>query len=63
MSFLQPKQSSAPPPAPPVIEDTSAAQQQTADMLRMRKGRASAILTPAGGVGTPMTASKTLLGS
>lgn len=62
MSFLQPKQTNPPAPAPPVIEDTAATQQQTADKLRMRKGRAAAILTPAGGAGTPMTASKTLLG-
>lgn len=61
MSFLQPKQTSAPAPAPPVIEDTSAAQQQAADQLRMRKGRASAILT-GGNPGTPTTAAKTLLG-
>jgi hypothetical protein len=62
MSFLQPKQTNPPAPAPPVLEDTGAMQQQTADQLRMRKGRASAILTPAGGAGTPQTASKTLLG-
>lgn len=61
MSFLQPKQTNPPAPAPPVIEDTYATQQQTADQLRMRKGRASAILTQ-GNPGTPMTASKTLLG-
>jgi hypothetical protein len=62
MSFLQPKQTSAPAPAPPVLEDTSATQQQTADQLRMRKGRAAAILTGPGGAGVPQTASKTLLG-
>jgi hypothetical protein len=62
MSFLQPKVSSAPPPPPPVIEDTAATQQQYQDQLRKRNGRASAILTGPSGPGTPMTASKTLLG-
>lgn len=61
MSFLQPKVTQAPAPAPPVIEDTSATQQQTADQLRMRKGRAAAILTN-GNPGTATTAAKTLLG-
>lgn len=61
MSFLQPKQSNPPAPAPPVIEDTAATQQQAADRLRMRQGRASAILTQ-GNPGTPQTAAKTLLG-
>lgn len=62
MSFLRPKVSSAaqPAPPPPVIEDTSAAQQEQADMLRRRKGRASAILSERN---TPVqTAGKTLLG-
>lgn len=62
MSFLQPKVSSQPAPAPPVLADTSATQQQYQDMLAKRQGRASAILTGPGGPGTPMTASKTLLG-
>lgn len=62
MSFLQPKVSNPPPPAPPVIEDTAAEQQQYGDQLAARKGRASAILTGANGPGTPVTASKTLLG-
>lgn len=61
MSFLQPKQASTPAPAPPVLEDTAATQQQYQDKLRMRNGRASAILT-GGNPGTPQTASKTLLG-
>jgi hypothetical protein len=61
MSFLQPKMPamSAPPP-PPVIEDTDAKQQEQADLLRRRKGRASAVLSQ----GTaPATSAKTLLGA
>jgi hypothetical protein len=52
------------PPPPPVIEDTEAAQQEYADMLRRRRGRASAILsdTPRGQQ-APQTASKVLLGA
>jgi len=63
MSFIRPKVSSPPAPPPPVIEDTQATQQQYGDMLRARRGRASAILTGLGGPGTPQTAAKTLLGS
>lgn len=63
MSFLQPKVSTSPPPAPPTIDDTAGTQQDYSDMLLRRQGRASAILTPASGPGTPLTASKTLLGS
>ncbi len=62
MSFLRPKVSAStqPAPPPPVIEDTSAAQQEQADMLRKRRGRASAILSERGA--PVQTASKTLLG-
>ena len=60
MSFFKPKTPAAPPP--PTMEDTAAVQQQTADQLRARQGRASAILTGYGGAATPQTASKTLLG-
>jgi hypothetical protein len=55
------KPKTATPGPPPVIEDTAGRQQDEADRIRMRKGRASAILTP-GGAGTPLTAAKTLLG-
>lgn len=46
---------------PPVIEDTQAKMQDTADALRRRKGRASAILTRRDQA-APTTASKQLLG-
>lgn len=60
MSFFRSPKAPAPPP-PPVIEDTSAIQQEQADMLRRRRGRASAILSERG---QPVqTAAKTLLGS
>lgn len=61
MSFLRPKVRATAAPPPPVIEDTAAKQQEYGDMLRRRKGRASAILT-SGNSPAPVTASKTLLG-
>lgn len=61
MSFLRPKVSTTAAPPPPVIEDTAAKQQEYGDMLRRRKGRASSILTR--DTASPVTASKTLLGS
>lgn len=57
--FSRPKTTAAPPP--PTIEDTAAIAQEQADMLRRRKGRASAILSERGTA--PQTAAKTLLGS
>jgi hypothetical protein len=62
MSFLRPKARTAEAPPPPVIEDTAAKQQEYGDLLRRRKGRASAILTKDNSA-APVTASKTLLGS
>ena len=62
MGFLRPSAQALPPaPPPPVIEDTTAKQQEEADRLRMRKGRASSILSDKGGA-APVTASKVLLG-
>ena len=60
MSFMRPKTPNIPVPPPPVIEDTAAIAQEQADMLRRRRGRASAILSERGAGVT--TASKTLLG-
>lgn len=60
MSFLRPKVPTQAAPPPPVIEDTAAIAQEQADMLRRRRGRASAILSERGA--TPQTAAKSLLG-
>lgn len=49
-------------PTPPAIEDADARRQDEGDRLRRRRGRAAAVLTD-GNAGTPMTASKTLLGA
>lgn len=49
-------------PTPPAIEDTEARRQDESDRIRMRRGRAAAILSDRS-AGTPMTASKTLLGA
>ena len=58
---LTPKRSDPTAPPPPVIENADAARQDEADRIRMRRGRASSILT-GGNAGVPMTASKVLLG-
>lgn len=51
-----------PPPAPPTIDEATKRQEEEAK-LRRRRGRASTILTGPQGAGTPVTATKTLLGS
>jgi hypothetical protein len=62
MSFLRPKTpAQTPAPSPPAIEDTAAKQQEYQDMLRQRRGRASAILRQQGEA-APLTAAKQLLG-
>ena len=47
-------------PRPPSIDDAAKRQEQT--RLRRRRGRASQILTGPQGAGTPITATKVLLG-
>lgn len=58
--FSRPKTQEAPPP--PTIEDTAGTAQDQADMLRRRRGRASAILTDRANQQAPTTAGKALLG-
>ena len=49
-------------PPPPTIEDAQGRAQDEGGRLRRRKGRAASVLT-SGNAGSPMTASKTLLGA
>ena len=58
---MRPKIQQQAAPPPPVIEDTAGVQQDYQDKLRMRRGRASSILSERNQA-APMTAGKQLLG-
>lgn len=50
------------PPPPPTIDDAQA-RRQSSDALRRRRGAVASLLTGPGGVQSPTTGVKTLLGS